>query len=200
MELVNYNYVLLFFCLINICYFVSLSYHLSLCLLVCYYVLSSVIMSVSLLLCLFICSSVEEEVDEVDLPCLLLRRGMAFQDVTDPDRRGVLPERLLHHPLRRLVPPLIGYSLWIGIRKQDDLMPPERPELIHLHLPQSPCRQPHILRIPLTEYHRRLLRLHHSNGRPSPLPLPMMEGSKMFVCRERPSPLPLHHGDSRFPS
>ena len=64
MELVNYNYVLLFFCLIIICYFVILSVNLLLCLFISYSVqikfYYSVIMSVSLLLCLFICSAVSQ--------------------------------------------------------------------------------------------------------------------------------------------
>ena len=64
MELVNYNYVLLFFCLIIICYFVILSVNLLLCLFISYSVqikfYYSVIMSVSLLLCLFICSVVSQ--------------------------------------------------------------------------------------------------------------------------------------------
>ena len=50
MELVNYNYVLLFFCLIIICYFVILSVNLLLCLLISY---SVQIKSVILLLCLY---------------------------------------------------------------------------------------------------------------------------------------------------
>ena len=111
-----------------------------------------------------ICSSVKEVVDEVDLPCFLIRGSMLFQDGTDADRRGVFPERLLHHQLCCLVPPSVGRPLRVSIREHDDLMATKRPELVCLHLPQPSSSQPDTLRIELTENHRRLLRLHHTDS------------------------------------
>ena len=99
----------------------------------------------------------KEEIYEVDLGGFLCGSGMKLQNGADGDRRGVLPEDLLHDELRSIKPRLERLSFRISIWEQDNPMASQGVELVWLYVPHASGRKPQVLWEVLTENDRGLL-------------------------------------------
>ena len=76
---------------------------------------------------------------------------MLLEEGRDADGRRVLPEGLLHDELCCLIPSTVGRALRVGIRKEDDLMTTQWPELVCLYVTQACGGLPDTLGVQLRE-------------------------------------------------